>query len=68
MPDENTDNEKMTNENGYYEIMRVINELNSLIPPLKIRFDEICNCKWDTCILGIWASMNTMEVHSLFHK
>ena len=26
MPDENTDNEKMTNENGYYEIMRVIND------------------------------------------
>ena len=26
MPDENTDNEKMTNENAYYEIMRVIND------------------------------------------
>ena len=26
MPDENIDNEKMTNENGNHEIMRVIND------------------------------------------
>lgn len=28
--------------------MMMKKELNSLIPPFKIRFDEICNGKWET--------------------